>query len=177
MNIDNRAGVVAALDHLIALGHERIAFIGGRPLGDIRERQTGFVEHLEERGIQVPDEYIKPATNDPAGGDMALRGLLELKTPPTAVICSTDHLATGVLHAAAELELRVPDDLSVIGFDDIPLASFTVPSLTTVRMPVAEMTAAAARLAMDDPKEDGVQNVVLAPSLVVRQSTGEAPAR
>ncbi len=180
VNIDNRAGMVAALDHLIDLGHERIAFIGGRPLGDIRERHTAFLAHLEEKGIPAPDEYVKTVTNEPAGGDAALRTLMGLETPPTAVVCSTDHLATGVLHAAADMGLAVPADLSVVGFDDIPMASFTVPALTTVHMPIVEMTATAARLAMDEP-DDGqsgaVANFVVTPELVVRKSTGRAPSR
>jgi DNA-binding LacI/PurR family transcriptional regulator len=82
-----------------------------------------------------------------------------------------------VLHAAADLGVDVPGALSVVGFDDIPIASFTVPSLTTVHMPVNEMTAVAARLAMDEP-EDGAGppgNVVVSPSLVVRKSTGPPP--
>ena len=179
VNIDNRAGMVAGIDHLIDLGHERIAFIGGRPLGDIRERHTAFVAHLEDKGIPVPDEYVMTVVNEPAGGDAALRTLMSLETPPTAVVCSTDHLATGVLHAAADMELSVPEELSVVGFDDIPMASFTVPALTTVHMPIAEMTAAAARLAMDDAedRQDGGGNFVLTPQLVVRKSTGQAPGR
>jgi DNA-binding LacI/PurR family transcriptional regulator len=177
VNIDNRAGMVAALDHLVDLGHSRIAYIGGRPLGDIRERRTAYVEYLEEHGIEVPDEYVQNVSNDPAGGDAALRTLLDLDQPPTAVVCTTDHLATGVLHAAADLGVDVPGALSVVGFDDIPIASYTVPSLTTVHMPVNEMTAVAARMAMDEP-EDGagpLESVVLSPRLVVRMSTGPAP--
>ena len=179
VNIDNRAGMVAGIDHLIDLGHERIAFIGGRPLGDIRERHTAFLAHLEDKGIPVPDEYVMTVINEPAGGDAALRTLMSLETTPTAVVCSTDHLATGVLHAAADIGLSVPEDLSVVGFDDIPMASFTVPALTTVHMPIAEMTAAAARLAMDEAEErqDGGGNFVVTPQLVVRKSTGQAPGR
>jgi DNA-binding LacI/PurR family transcriptional regulator len=178
VNIDNRAGMHEAIDHLIDKGHSRIAFIGGRPLGDIRERRTAFYEHLEERGIALPEEYVQNVINDPAGGDAALRTLVALDIPPTAVVCSTDHLATGVLHAAADLGLVVPRDLSVVGFDDIPMASFTVPSLTTVHMPVAEMTALAARLAMDEREvgaSDVVESFVVTPTLVVRGSTGEVP--
>jgi DNA-binding LacI/PurR family transcriptional regulator len=177
VNIDNRAGIVAAIDHLINLGHNRIAFIGGRPLGDIRERRTAYLEHLAERGLDTPDDYVQNATNDPGGGTQALRALMELDEPPTAVVCSTDHLATGVLHAAAGLGLGVPSDLSVIGFDDIPMAAYTIPPLTTVRMPIAEMSAAAARLAMDPAEDDetGLDDYVAVPSLVVRESTGKAP--
>jgi DNA-binding LacI/PurR family transcriptional regulator len=177
VNIDNRAGMVAALDHLVDLGHRRIAFIGGRPLGDIRERRTAYAEYLEQLGIEVPDEYVQNVNNDPSGGDAALRTLSALDPQPTAVVCTTDHLATGVLHAAADLGVDVPGSLSVVGFDDIPIASYTVPSLTTVHMPVNEMTAVAARMAMDEP-EDGagpMRSVVLSPSLVVRKSTGPAP--
>jgi DNA-binding LacI/PurR family transcriptional regulator len=176
VNIDNRAGIVAALDHLVELGHTRIGFIGGRPLGDIRERRTAYFEHLADRGLDTPDEYVQNTTNDPGGGDQALRLLMGLETPPTAVVCSTDHLATGVLYAAAGLGLSVPGDLSVVGFDDIPMASYTIPPLTTVRMPIAEMSAAAARLAMDQPSDgEAREDYVAAPSLVVRESTGEAP--
>ena len=178
VNTDNRAGMVAGLDHLIDFGHRRIAFIGGRPLGDIRERRTTYLDHLREREIPVPEGYVQNVTNEPAGGDAALRTLMSLGTPPTAVVCSTDHLATGVLHAAADLELDVPGELSVIGFDDIPMASYTVPPLTTIHMPVAEMTAIAARLAMDEAETSdsgGVQTYVVIPNLVVRKSTGEAP--
>jgi DNA-binding LacI/PurR family transcriptional regulator len=177
VNIDNRAGIVAALDHLIDLGHTRIAFIGGRPLGDIRERRTAYLEHLAERGLDTPDDYVQNGTNDPGGGGQAIRALMDLDEPPTAVVCSTDHLATGVLHAAAELGLHVPADLSVIGFDDIPMAAFTIPPLTTVRMPIAEMSAAAARLAMDEPQDVGdvALNYLAVPGLIVRESTGEAP--
>jgi LacI family transcriptional regulator len=83
-----------------------------------------------------------------------------------------------VLHAASDLGVAIPEALSVVGFDDIPIASYTVPSLTTIHMPIGEMTAVAARLAMDEAeaeREGGTQNFIVAPSLVVRRSTGEAP--
>jgi DNA-binding LacI/PurR family transcriptional regulator len=178
VNTDNRAGMVAALDHLSELGHTRIAFIGGRPLGDIRDRRTAFLDYFEAAGTSMPDEYVRSATNDPADGDSALRDLMSLDRPPTAVVCTTDHLATGVLHAAADLGISVPKELSVVGFDDIPMASYTVPSLTTIHMPVHEMTEIAARLAMDDAEagtDETARNFVVAPTLVVRKSTGEAP--
>jgi DNA-binding LacI/PurR family transcriptional regulator len=101
--------------------------------------------------------------------------MLELAEPPTAVIASTDVLAIGVLHEAHVRGLRVPDDLSVTGFDDIPLAAFMVPALTTVRMPVREMIAAAVRMVIDEYGATGPRGRriarVLEPSLVVRAST------
>lgn len=178
VNIDNRAGIVAAVDHLIDLGHSRIAFIGGRPLGDIMERRTAYLDHLAERGLDTPEGYVQDVTNDPVGGKEALQSLMALEVPPTAVVCSTDHLATGVLHGAAGLGLSVPDDLSVIGFDDIPMASYTIPPLTTVRMPIGEMSAAAARLAMDELEDEeaiALAQYVAVPDLVIRDSTGKAP--
>lgn len=180
VNTDNRAGVTAALDHLADLGHRSIAYVGGRSLGDIRERRTALLDYMGQRQWPVPDEFVRNVNNDPASGDEALRALMSLSQSPTAVFCATDHLAIGVLHAAADLGLSVPEDLSVIGFDDIPLVSYTVPALTTVKMPIAEMTAAAAALAMDpqpDTAPDAVNpNIVIPPTLVVRSSTGQAPA-
>jgi DNA-binding LacI/PurR family transcriptional regulator len=178
VNIDNRSGVVAALDHLLGLGHTRIGFIGGRPLGDIRERRTAFLEHLASKGHPTTDQYVQNVSNDPGGGAAGLESLMALERPPTAVICSTDHLAVGVLHAAAGRGMSVPADLSVIGFDDIPMAAFLVPPLTTVHMPISEMTAVAAALAMDEPEPESeaqLQTFVAEPSLVVRGSTGKAP--
>jgi DNA-binding LacI/PurR family transcriptional regulator len=189
VDVDNRAGVRAGLDHLLGLGHERIAFIGGRPLGDIRERQAAFIEYLGERQGPVRDDYIVRAPNTPSGGELSLRALLELDRPPTAVLTSTDTLAVGALHAAHSLGLAVPADLSVVGFDDILLASHTVPALTTLRMPTAEIVREGLQLAIEFardphlPREPRVK--VLAPSLIIRQSTappapdraGAAPAQ
>ena len=123
VNIDNRAGMVAGLDHLLDLGHTRIAFIGGRPLGDIRERRTAFLDAPGSQGHPGSRRYVHERDQRPGG---RRRGASSADEPrrrrPTAVICSTDQLAIGVLHAAAELGSRVPEDLSVVGFDDIPMA-------------------------------------------------------
>jgi DNA-binding LacI/PurR family transcriptional regulator len=178
VSADNRAGIEAGVDHLLELGHTRIAFIGGRPLGDIRERRTAYLERLERQGISTPESYVQNVANDPGGGVGAIRALMRLDAPPTAVVCSTDHIATGVLHASHELGISVPEDLSVVGFDDIPIASYLIPALTTIHMPVAEMSAVAARLAMDEAADDGAedQRYVVTPRLVVRKSTGPAPS-
>jgi DNA-binding LacI/PurR family transcriptional regulator len=178
VGVDNRAGITAVLDHLVGLGHRRIGFVGGRRLGDILEREDAYVDYMTRVGGPPPEGYRQYAPNDPTGGGDALAAMLELPEPPTAVIASTDVLAIGVLHEAHERGVRVPDDLSVTGFDDIPLAAFTVPSLTSVRMPVREMIAAAVRMVID---EDAAQQVrgrraarVLEPSLVIRGSTRRA---
>jgi DNA-binding LacI/PurR family transcriptional regulator len=177
VSVDNRAGIRAVLDHLTELGHRRIAFVHGRQLGDIQEREEAFTEYLTERSEALRDGYVQAAPNEFAGGVAALHRLLELPEPPTAVVASTDVLAIGALHAASGAGVQVPDRLSVSGFDDLPVAAFSVPSLTTVRMPVLEMVARAVTMALDDPKLDGRQPPpVLQPTLVVRASTGRAPS-
>jgi DNA-binding LacI/PurR family transcriptional regulator len=175
VDVDNRAGTIAGLEHLAALGHERIAFVSGRLLGDIRERQAAFVEFMRDRWGGVPEGYIRQVPNTPSGGESALADLLELDEPPTAVVTSTDTLAVGVLHAAHDARRSIPDELSVVGFDDILFASHTVPALTTLRMPTAEIVGEGVRIAIDlardptIPREPGVK--VIAATLIVREST------
>lgn len=177
VNVDNAAGIRQVLDHLLGLGHRRIAFVSGRPLGDIEERRAAYEARLSEAGLEIPDGFVQQAPNEPEGGEAALHRLLQLPTRPTAVVCSTDQLAIGVLHGAASRGLRVPSDLSVTGFDDLPLSAFTVPALTTVHMPVREMAALAVEIAIgaSSDESNGAQEAVLTPSLVVRDSTGPVP--
>ncbi len=180
VDVDNEAGIRAGLDHLIGLGHERIAFISGRPLGDIRERHAAFTEYMTSRFGSVPDEYVQHVTNTPGGGETAMRALLAVIPRPTAIITSTDMLAVGALHAAYSEGVTVPDQLSVVGFDDILLASHTIPALTTLRMPTAEIVGHGVRVAIElarDPTAPRTAGVtVMAPSLIVRQSTAPPQA-
>ncbi len=175
VNVDNAHGIRLAIEHLRAVGHRRIAFIGGRPLGDIEERRAAYVDLMGEAGLEVPAGYVQRSVNSPAGGKAALPALLALPEPPTALVAATDVLAVGVLNAAFDMGVRVPDDLSVVGFDDIPVAAYTVPELTTLRMPTAEMIAAAMVMAIDEaakpPAERGPALRILRPELVVRRST------
>jgi DNA-binding LacI/PurR family transcriptional regulator len=147
--------------------------VGGRRLGDILEREEAYVAYLTRMSGPPPSGYIQSAANDPTSGGEALAAMLELAEPPTAVIAATDVLAIGVLHEAHERGIRVPDELSVTGFDDIPLAAYTVPALTTVRMPVREMMAVAVRTVIDEDEEVRGRRAtrILEPSLVVRGST------
>jgi DNA-binding LacI/PurR family transcriptional regulator len=154
VSVDNRSGIATAIGHLSALGHRRIAFIGGRLLGDIRERQAAYTEAMADLLGEVPPGYVQHVANGPGGGEAALRALMRLSPQPTAIVASSDVLAIGVLRGALVMGIRVPEDLSVVGFDDIPMATFTVPALTTVRMPTAEMAAAAITLAVGDGARD-----------------------
>jgi DNA-binding LacI/PurR family transcriptional regulator len=175
VGVDNRAGIRAALRHLSELGHRRIALVRGPALGDMREREAAYDEYMAERGTPQPPGYVKRAQNTTGGGEAALGELLALPEPPTAIVTATDVLAIGIIHAAYERGLTVPTHLSVVGFDDIPLASATVPGLTTVQMPIAKMVAAAVRLAIGTnarrDMDQASEPVIFKPKLIVRRST------
>jgi DNA-binding LacI/PurR family transcriptional regulator len=178
--VDNRVGIRAALAHLSSLGHRRIALVRGPELQDMREREAAFHEYVTERGRPAKRAYVQRVENTTGGGGSALVKLLALDDPPTAVVAATDVLAIGIIHAAYERGLTVPEHLSVVGFDDIPLASATVPGLTTVQMPVAKMVAAAVQLAIGTDARTTIgeasKPVVFKPKLIVRRSTA-APAQ
>ncbi len=137
---------------------------------------AGYEEYLPTFGIEPEPGYVRHVPNTTNGGEVALAALLRLPRPPTAVLAATDVLAMGLIHAAYEDGIRVPEELSIVGFDDIPLASAMVPGLTTVHMPTAEIVAAGVELAVGDG--DGQPPVIFQPTLVVRGSTAAvAPGR
>jgi DNA-binding LacI/PurR family transcriptional regulator len=182
VTVDNVSGIRDLMAHLLGLGHRRVAFIGGtfwegRELLDIVERRAAFLDRMAEAGLKVPDEYVCDARNDLNGGAEALEYLMQLPVRPTAVVASTDVLAIGALHAAGNLGLNIPADLSIVGFDDLPMAEYTNPALTTVRMPMAEMAAVGVGAAIDTESAAATPAVqVLAPTLVLRDSSGPPPA-
>jgi DNA-binding LacI/PurR family transcriptional regulator len=178
VSVDNRAGIDAVMDHLLDLGHRRIGFVGGRRLGDIAEREQAFVDAVARSGEPLRKGYVATTGNNPAGGRETLRTMLRLAEPPTAIVSATDVLAMGLLHEAYERGVRVPDNLSITGFDDIPLAAYAIPALTTVRMPIREMVAAAVAMVIDHgttTREPGVGHPILNGTLVVRDSTAPPP--
>ena len=177
VNVDNASGIHQALDHLLGLGHRRIAFVGGRRLGDIEERRVAFGARMRSEALAIPAEYLQEVGDEPADGEAAVAALLRLEPRPSAVVCSSDLLAIGILHGAAKLGVHIPLDLSVTGFDDLPIAAFTVPALTTVQMPIREMATRAVEMAIGARGTDPEQ-VVLPPTFIVRASTSrvQAPA-
>jgi DNA-binding LacI/PurR family transcriptional regulator len=178
VNVDNRAGVFAAVDHLAALGHRRLGFIGESAHGDVRERRAAFVDRLTELGRPPQPDHIVPAVTDPAAGAEAFRRLMAVPDPPTGVVTATDNVAIGVLHAAHSLGLAIPAAVSVVGFDDIPIATYTAPPLTTVHNPIIEMATLAVDVAIDRPaaRSGEAGDHVLAPGFTVRATTGPAPS-
>jgi len=176
IDVDDQAGIVTGLQHLIDLGHQRIGFISARLPGDNWRRQDAFVAFMRSRFGGLTDGYVQVVPNSLAGGEAALRALLALPEPPTAVVSSTDLAAVGVLHAAYNLGRTVPNELSVVGFDDLHLAAYTVPALTTLRMPIAEIVGEGVELAIELGRDASAsrepRRKYFEPRLVVRQSTG-----
>jgi LacI family transcriptional regulator len=178
--VDNRGGARAAVDHLVKLGHRRIAFIAGTSgTGQSPERQRGYTEALAAAHIEVDEQLIEQGSFRQAGGFAAAQRLLELPEPPTAIFCANDEMAFGALDAVKSKGLRVPDDVSIMGFDDIPNASFVFPPLSTIRQPYVDMGVRAMRevVEMLNGRPVGPSRMQFPTELVVRQSTGPAPVR
>ena len=153
--------------------HRRIAIITGPPaLLCSRARLDGYRGALERAGIRIDEELVRPGDFRVKTGYEQAQILFKLRDRPSAIFAGNDLAALGVLRAAREAGLRVPEDVSVVGFDDIPLAQWSTPTLTTVRQPLTEMAAVAVGILLDIA-EHGPRNrrVELATDLVVREST------
>jgi DNA-binding LacI/PurR family transcriptional regulator len=138
--IDYGHGIQQAVEHLVALGHSRIAFISGPlDLHSARTRRQAFVESMRRSGLKPQPRLIREGTHTAEGGQKAMTALLRLAKRPTAVVASNDWTAIGALHAIDAAGLKVPEDISVVGFDDIPLVSYMNPALTSVRMSAADV--------------------------------------
>lgn len=171
----NWQGGVTAAEHLLALGHERIAIIAGhRRRMCSTARVAGYRSALASAGIRQRPEYVRYAGFDEAEAHHRMLELLDLPEPPTAVFVCSDRMALGVYEALATRALRVPDDMSVVGFDDLPESRWLAPALTTIRQPLSEMSATALRLLvrmMDGKRPEGTRTE-LSTRLVERASTG-----
>jgi LacI family transcriptional regulator len=172
------SGADQAMRHLLGLGHRRIAAVTGPP-GWVatEERRRGYHSALAAAGI-LPDPELEVGTDfeiDP--GRAATEYLLDLPDPPTAIFAFNDNLAIGAIQAARARDLRVPEDLSVVGFDDVEHATIVTPMLTTVRQPLAEMGRTAVSLLMRllERQRFETLHVELGTRLVVRESTGPPP--
>lgn len=168
------AGVLAA-DHLIDLGHRDIAFIG--PAQDVhamRMRERGFSVALREAGISLRSAWLRRAPGTIAGGMEAMRALLALRPRPSAVFCANDLVALGALKACAAEHVAVPNDVSIIGCDDIEMARLVTPELTSIAIPARELGARAARLLLQRIDSGGADARAARPlpvRLVARGST------
>jgi LacI family transcriptional regulator len=175
LRVDYHHGIRQGVQHLAVLGHRDIAFISGpKGLHSAQSRLAAFSRSLDECGIDADPEWIVEGNHTMEGGIEAMGRLLKARQRPTAVMCSNDMTAIGVLHTLYRAGLRVPDDLSVIGFDDIHIAQVTIPPLTTIQMSCFEL-ARAAVTALRAHLEEGAEpkrNYKIPTHLVVRESTG-----
>lgn len=174
---DDVGGAYLATDYLIGLGHERIAHISGaNPLEITQRRIQGYTSALADQGIDYHQVIAPQSTRwDYRAGYEAMQDLLQRDSRPTAVFAASDEMAIGVYRACHEHGLSVPQDLSVVGFDDIQAAAFASPPLTTVRQPFEAMASHAVKLlfqTLQDPQRDPVE-IKLRPELVVRESAAE----
>jgi LacI family transcriptional regulator len=174
----NWAGGMAATDHLISLGHTRIAAIGG-PADYLcsRARLDGYRSALERAGVRYDPALIRHGDFQYEGGFACGGELLDAGDPPTAIFAGSDQQALGVFEAARQRGLRIPQDLSVVGFDDLPMGRWVSPPLTTVRQPLAEMGRVAAEMlgTLIEGLPLASRRVELATELVVRASTARLP--
>ncbi|HEY3716557.1 MAG TPA: substrate-binding domain-containing protein [Jatrophihabitantaceae bacterium] len=174
----NWAGGYSATEHLIRLGHERIAAIAGLAAHRYSQaRIDGYRSALAAAGLVARPELVRHGDWSRALAERQAARLLQLRHRPTAIFACSDRMALGVYDAAAALNVRIPDELSVVGFDDLVEAQWLTPGLTTMRQPVREMAAAAARtlLQLIDGERPDTHRLELATTLIERQSTAPAP--
>ena len=177
VSVDNQHGGHLATAHLIQRGHRSIGYVSGpADHSDDAERLAGYRQALDESGITFDPALVVPGNGRLDGGERALRTLPGLAEPPTAVFCYNDMTAIGLISAARQTGLSVPEDLAVVGFDDIPLAAHVHPSLTTVAQPQRDMGRQAMNMALAlmtaDDSSIPFSDIVVKGKLVVRESSG-----
>jgi DNA-binding LacI/PurR family transcriptional regulator len=176
--IDYRGGIDLAIDHLTSLHHRRIAFVSGPVnLASARIRRDAFLTALRRKKLKSSSDLIREGNHRFDGGQAAMIEMLKLRVLPTAVLASNDLTAIGIMGAIQAAGLRVPEDISVVGFDDIALSSFMQPPLTTIRLPraeIAEWAFTSLYAASHRGEKQGITHMV-STELVIRQST--APVR
>jgi LacI family transcriptional regulator len=180
IRIDYLSGIRQAVQHIVAMRHEAIAFISG-PLGlkSALARKEAFEAAMHEIGAQIHPSLVVEGDHTIEGGMAAMESLLRQRTKPTAVLCSNDMTALGVMHACYEHDIQIPKEISVVGYDDIRMARFVLPPLTTVQMSQTELARIAFRALLDEttrkqPSEQGTE-FVLKTNLVLRETTALAP--
>ena len=181
IRVNYQQGIREAVSHLANLGHKRIAFVAGPTnLKSAMARRAAFEAAMQENGLTVDSELIVTGDHKVEGGIAALAQLAALSKKPTAILCSNDMTAVGVMREAYDRGITIPRELSVIGFDDIRLAEFTTPPLTTVRMSQKQLAEYAFQALRGEVEgRDGSANgkeVELETSLILRGSTAKVPA-
>ncbi|WP_138755677.1 LacI family DNA-binding transcriptional regulator [Paenibacillus sinopodophylli] len=176
---DELEGAELATQHLIELGHEHIAFVGGyKHMSNTIQRIKGYLKAMERSGLQTRKEWIMDGGFSVASGTAFMNRLLEHSERPTAIFCANDLVAIGVMKAAHKAGIRVPEELSLVGFDDIPYASNSIPELTTVSLKCYDVGRyAAEQLHHMITKNKFSRSIKVRPELIVRESTARPPSR
>jgi DNA-binding LacI/PurR family transcriptional regulator len=188
ISVDDEGGARTAARHLLDLGHRRFLILsvepparsGGRSGTIATLRLRGYQSALRDAGVELPEEHVIIAPTTIEGGRHAFREAWENGLRPTAVLAMSDVTAIGAIHAARELQVRVPDDVSMVGFDDIEMAQYTDPPLTTIHQPIHRKGEEAVRLLLRDPWQAEPGRSVhqrLDVRLVIRGTTGQAPPK
>lgn len=174
---DNEGGAAAITEYLLAAGHERILFLGGpHRLSTTTDRVAGYRRALDARNVPVDPKLIHTGGFGRLYGYEQMTAILAGGTDFTAVFAANDNVGAGVFRALEEHGIRVPQDMSVVGYDDVPIASALTPPLTTVHVPLEELGREAARLALGMPGEDpGERDVVVGTHIVIRDSVSAPP--
>ena len=174
INLDEDAGTILALDYLYALGHRRIACFGDPNILGVKERLLCFQEYARDKGLILEEGYVQVCSNNQLDASRCASELMKLANPPTAIFCGTDLIALGVINQIHRSGKRVPQDFSVIGFDDIEEDVEMFPTLTTIRQPAEEIAEKAVDLILrvrDGSVENlGSINILIQPELVIRES-------
>jgi DNA-binding LacI/PurR family transcriptional regulator len=173
---DDRQSAVVLTEHLLAMGHRRIAYIGAGGRASSVRRLYGLRQALRHAQYLLDESLIVSTGEGANDGELSAFRLLTRESRPTALFCYDDMTALGALRAARALNLRCPDDVSVVGFDDIPIAVYLEPPLTTVRQPMHEMGAWAMKVVIDLLRGESPPRQMIMPSeLIIRASSGSAP--
>ncbi len=173
VDVDNIHGALLVMEHLIALGHKKIAYISKPTLQSSQDRLVGYRTAIEKYNLPYHEEWVLTArTSSVQSGFDCTYELLQKSEKPTAIFLANDMMAIGAINAIIKLGLQVPKDISVVGFDDVPLASYITPSLTTVRQPTFEKGVRAADALINSLETSERQSsVILGLELVIRAST------
>ncbi|MDX5567806.1 LacI family DNA-binding transcriptional regulator [Streptomyces sp. ID05-04B] len=172
VDYDNRGGAFQAADHLLVQGHRRVLFLGGDPqLSTGVQRREGYLHALRAHDLQYTRELDVPGLYTRVSGYQRTRDALRAGVDFTGIVAGTDMVALGALAALRDAGLRVPEDISLVGFDDVPFAADLSPSLTSVRVPYEDLGRTAVRLALERTERiSGDDHIVLSTQLVIRQS-------
>lgn len=174
--LDNRKGAYMATEHLIRNGHKDIGYIcSSHDIEDAHDRKAGYLDALRDNGIKPIDEYIEYNEPDELGGEQAMMNLIAKNLPITAIATYNDDMAAGCLALLQENGMRIPEDMSVIGFDDSHIARYIYPRLTTIRYPIQLMAKEAVKLALllaNNEKTGRNEHKLFVPTLVRRASVG-----